>query len=362
MDKSYDILIIGGGPAGASAAKASAAKGAKVLLIDKKKDPGFPVQCAELITQWIFHHIDLPSRSIVQKIENLITHLPDESCFKMRSPGFMIDRSIFDKELLIQAALKGTQISMATKAIELYPDGVLIERERKKGFINSKIIIGADGTNSIVSKWIGEPSLKKIHTIQAEVVLFEKSLDAEIFFDKLFEGGYAWFFPKGNRANIGIGITSLKFRNLSKLLNQFLGNLKNLGKLPRVEILSKTGGLIPCETRKRIYHNNILLVGDAAGHAHPITGAGIFNAIVGGEIAGRISAEAIQKGDLNHLKNYEIEWEGIFGKALAYGSTKRSFLEDNWNNSEIDFQSLIRSSWIGFKEYYKDRKGTCYGE
>ena len=70
---------------------------------------------------------------------------------------------------------------------------------------------------------------------------------------------------------------------------------------------------------------NILLVGDAAGHAHPITGAGILNAVIGGEMAGRIAAEAIARGDLDHLENYEIEWRETFGKSLSYGALKRKF-------------------------------------
>jgi flavin-dependent dehydrogenase len=97
-------------------------------------------------------------------------------------------------------------------------------------------------------------------------------------------------------------------------------------------------------------------VGDAAGHAHPITGAGILNAVIGGEIAGRIAAEAIDRGDLQYLENYEMEWRETFGKSLLYGALKREFLEENWNKSEVNFEGLIRKSWVGFKEYYEDRR------
>ena len=80
-----------------------------------------------------------------------------------------------------------------------------------------------------------------------------------------------------------------------------------------------------------------------------------LNAVIGGEIAGRIAAEAIDRGDLRYLKNYEIEWQETFGKSLSYGALKREFLEENWNKPEVDFEGLIRKTWVGFKEYYKDR-------
>ena len=97
-------------------------------------------------------------------------------------------------------------------------------------------------------------------------------------------------------------------------------------------------------------------MGDAACHAHPISGAGIFNALVGGEIAGRVASEAIRRGDLDHLKNYETEWRETFGESLSYGSSKRKFLEENWNRPGVDFEGLIRNTWVGFKEYHEDRR------
>jgi len=123
-----------------------------------------------------------------------------------------------------------------------------------------------------------------------------------------------------------------------------------------VQIVSKTGGLIPCELHRKNLFENVLLAGDAAGHAHPITGAGIFNAVVGGEIAGRIAAEAVAKRDLNYLEQYETEWGARFGNTLFYGAFKRNLLEENWNQPGIDFERLIRKTWVAFKEYHEDRK------
>lgn len=358
MDRDYDVLVIGAGPSGSTAARLSASMGAKVLLIDKKKNIGFPVQCGELVSKWVFRYLPQFSNSIIQSIENIVLHFQGGDSFKTRNPGFMIDRYLFDKELLIQAALSGANLSMATKALALSSHGVLVEKNGKKEFIKPKIIIGADGVNSIVSRWIGGPPVKKIHTIQVEAIIFETSQDAEIFFDKKYEGGYAWFFPKGMRANIGIGTISSKAKDLSKLIYDFLDYLKDFKKLKRLEIISKTAGLVPCEPSPKTLSGNIILVGDAAGYAHPISGAGIMNAIMSGEIAGTISSEAIKRNDISYLENYEKESQRYFGKFLFYGFRKREFLEENWNNPGIDFQSLIKNCWVGFKEYYNDLRGN----
>jgi flavin-dependent dehydrogenase len=178
----------------------------------------------------------------------------------------------------------------------------------------------------------------------------------DIFFHSDYEGGYAWFFPKGRTANVGIGLTPSKASFLPTLMNHFLNDLMDLKRISNIDILGKTGGSIPCETTQQTVFGNTLLVGDAAGHAHPITGAGILNAVIGGEIAGRITAEAIARGDLRYLENYEIEWRETFGKTCSYGASKREFLEKNWNKADVNFEDLIRKTWVGFKEYYEDRK------
>ena len=178
----------------------------------------------------------------------------------------------------------------------------------------------------------------------------------DVYFHKDYEGGYAWFFPKGRTANAGVGVVTSKASQLSNLLGKFLDSLMESKTLQEIQVVSKTGGFIPCEPRQKIVLGNILLIGDAAGHAHPITGAGIFNAVMAGEIAGRIAAEAVERDDLRYLGNYEIEWQEAFGKSLSYGALKREFLEKNWNKPEVDFAGLIRKTWVGFKEYHRDRK------
>jgi flavin-dependent dehydrogenase len=286
----------------------------------------------------------------------MIVHLPDREPFKTKSPGYMLDRCLFDKELATSAVLAGVAILTGTKALESSSGTILIQRESEKEWVHTKVIIGADGIHSTVARWTQRPSLKMMAALQYEVVLFEPRSHVDIFFHPDYEGGYGWFFPKGRTANVGIGVVAKKSARLPELLGDFLNRLNRSGELPRVEIVSKTGGSIPCDLHQQTVFGNILLAGDAAGHAHPVTGAGIFNAVLGGEMAGRIAAEAVARGDMSYLAHYETEWREAFGKSLSYGAYKRGVLDDNWNKPGIDFESLIRKTWVTFKEYYEDRR------
>jgi len=111
LNSSYDIVIVGAGPAGSCAAQTAAQRGTKILLIDRKQRLGIPVQCAEFVPQWICRHASFSSACIMQKVEKMVTHLPGR-IDEMKSPGYMLDRSLFDKELAASAVLSGAKISI----------------------------------------------------------------------------------------------------------------------------------------------------------------------------------------------------------------------------------------------------------
>jgi len=354
--EAYDLVIVGAGPAGSSAAQAAAQKGAKVLLVDRRQRVGVPVQCAELVPQWISRHATFSSKCVLQTIGSMVTHVPDGTSAEMAGPGYMLDRSLFDKELVVSAILSGAKIFTETRGTSLSSEGLIVERGSGKETIKAKVIIGADGVHSTVARWVGLTPGKTIVALQYEIVNPCPQDYVDIFFHAEYEGGYAWFFPKGTTANVGLGIIPAKTSLLPSLMENFLRRLLHAKGLTGIEIVGRTGGSIPCGKPRQTVFGNILLAGDAAGHAHPITGGGILNAVIGGQIAGRIAAEAVERGDLRYLENYETEWREIFGNTLAYGALKRDFLEENWSKRGVDFQDLIRKTWVGFKEYYEDRR------
>jgi len=194
--KSYDIVVIGAGPAGSSAARAAAQRGADVLTIDRRQRIGIPVQCAEFVPQWISRFVHFSSRCVLQTIETMVTHLPDGTSYEMKSPGYMLDRSLFDKELVASAILSGAKISIETRAIGLSAEGLVVEQGSKKDKIQATVFIGADGVHSFTARCVGQPLLKTIVALQYEVVLPEPQNHVDVFFHKDYEGAMLGFSQK----------------------------------------------------------------------------------------------------------------------------------------------------------------------
>ncbi len=346
-----DILVVGAGPAGSSAASEAAKYGAKVLLIEKKRIIGEPVQCAEFIPKLILSEVEISRDSIVQEIRGMRTYLPNGKCVESYSPGYMLNRSMFDKELVMKATDNGAEVRINTLCSSKKEEKIFINENGRKVGVTAKVIIGADGAKSTVGKWINSVNRDFIIGMQYSVPLVSSLDFTEVYFNHDFFGGYGWLFPKGKSANVGVGvrynsITKID-KSLSRILKKFVKVLEEDGKVKNSPFFT-TSGLIPVGGPSNTVKDNIMLVGDAAGQTHPITGGGIAQAVICGEIAGKIAACAIQKEDIEMLVDYENEWKDIFGKELERAQMKRRFLESNWDKLD----SIIKKCWTVFKEYY----------
>lgn len=112
-----------------------------------------------------------------------------------------------------------------------------------------------------------------------------------------------------------------------------------------------TGGVIPVGgLLPNLWKQDMLLVGDAAGMTHPITGAGVLNAVMCGKIAGEVAARAVLKNNLDILSEYDEECQMILGEPLKKASQKRKEMEKHWDDK--DLTETVRSSWIAFEEYF----------
>ena len=179
----------------------------------------------------------------------------------------------------------------------------------------------------------------------------------EVYFRPDFYGGYGWLFPKGDHANVGLGIKRRKSTKLhpmgaekiGRILNRFVDALASGGKI-RPEPNRYVAGWIPAEPLRKVTDENILLVGDAAGHTHPITGAGVYQAVICGQIAGKWAARSIKENDFQLLQKYESEWRDLFGQTIQRAYDRRCLLEQNWNR----LNEIIRRCWVAFKEYYAE--------
>ncbi len=348
-----DVLVVGAGPAGSSAALAAAREGVRVVVVDRRRVIGAPVQCAEYIPAALLGDLPADRSFLVQSVRAMRTILPGGDVTEISAPGFTIRRDRFDQVLAAAAAEAGARVLLSTAAAERPgPETVVLKHaDGGRSKIEARIVIGADGPGSVVGRWVGVASRRRIPGVQARVTL-SRPLDAtEIYLEPRIHAGYGWLFPKGREANAGVGCAPDPGGRASprRVLERFLERLRDEGKIgPRV--CGYQAGWIPVEPARKSVCGNILLAGDAAGHTHPITGAGVFSAVTCGKMAGRWAARAVRENDLDLLRHYEEEWRDLLGETLERAGRRRRFMEANWGR----FDEIIRHCWIAYREYHAE--------
>ncbi len=347
----WDILVVGGGPAGASAALSAARQGVKVLLVERRQLIGLPVQCAEYIPALLKGQLGLKGDYVVQKIEGMRTFVPGQAVKEMTAPGYIIRRELFD-QCLVNAALKaGAIVRCATRVTSMNPEGdvTLVPRDGQAYMVRPRVIIGADGPRSTIGRWVGSMNRHLLPGVQKTLPLTDPLEYTEIYFHPKIVAGYGWLFPKGRVANVGLGMLSPESGepSVGNVLDGFIRRLKTHGKICGVPVAHATGW-IPAEPVRNAVHGNVVLVGDAAGHTHPITGAGIFTAVTCGELAGTHAAAAVTDNDMSILKDYDREWQELLGDMLTRAHCRRKQMETDWNS----FNTIVKRCWVAFREYY----------
>jgi geranylgeranyl reductase family protein len=354
LQLSYDLVIVGAGPAGTMAAKVAAEKGIHTLIVEKKACIGLPVQCAEHIPKLLMQQVNLHGRYIAQEVGSMITYMPEGEVIETKAPGYIIDRSLFDKGLALDAISKGADIMIKTSALSRCEKGIIVKTGGKEVRIEAKVIIGADGPNSTVGGWINRKNSEFVSAAQCEVLL-NKPIEATcIYFGIEYTGGYGWLFPKGRTANVGVGINNkIGRQKLSVCLKHLLNRLQKEAKIRDNSSVAYTAGLIPvggCLDTSP--YENILIVGDAAGQTDPVTGAGIPQALSCGKIAGEVAAKAIKENNLIVLCEYEKRWKGLFQRLLENAHQKRKLLDNHWNDEQLD--QILRKTWVAFDGYWRE--------
>lgn len=349
----WDVLVVGAGPAGSSAATAAARQGASVLLVDRRRQVGLPVQCAGYIPAMLKGELDLGSAYVVQKIEGMHTYVPGQAPQKTAAPGYIIQRDVFDQTLVAAARETGAEFRSATRAIALHPEGhvTLSSGNGPAYFIHPRVIIGADGPCSTIGRWVGAVNRHLLPGVQMTLPLAAPLAHTEIYFDPDIRAGYGWVFPRGKVANVGLGMVppSGGRPTVRNVLEGFIGRLEADGRI-RGEPVAYAAGWIPAEPLRNAVHGKIMLAGDAAGHTHPITGAGIFAAVTCGRLAGKYAAAAVAANDMTLLKAYDCQWQELFGQTLARAHRRRKQMEADWS----DFPASVNQCWVAFREYYDE--------
>lgn len=337
MKDAYDVIVVGGGPSGAVAARFAAEGGASVLLIEKRQEVGDPIRCAEGVgTGDLDKYLDIEDRWIAAPIKGATIYVPGAAPIKMRAKdenqvyGYILERKIFDRALVERAAKAGVEVYTKTSATGLIMKdgrvaGVKIKRLGEEKEVMANVVIGADGVESKVGRWGGINTTLKPADIETGVQYLMTGIDidednVEFFMGSEYApGGYVWIFPKGKgRANVGIGLLGSKIKEGGRpidFLNRFVES-----RFPNGKIIEMNYGGVPVSGGiDKIYGAGLMLVGDAAQLSDPITGGGIKHGLWSGELAGRNAAEAVAAGDFSEksMKKYQKAWEEKGGKIMS---------------------------------------------
>jgi digeranylgeranylglycerophospholipid reductase len=347
MKDNYDVLVIGGGPAGAIAAKTAVEKGLSACIVEKRPAIGAPIRCAEGIgKEALCEFIDPNPRWISAEMTGAAIVAPDgflmklESKFAGNKVGYILDRKFFDRELVWMAAEAGADVAVKSRASAPIMEngcvkGAKIENCGQITKVTAGVVIAADGVESKFSRWCGIDTTVPVREIMSSVQYLMADIDIDphttVFYlgNEIAPEGYLWIFPKGNRcANVGIGISGKKSgegHRAKDYLDRFVKKTFPLGKT--IECIA--GGVSVCQPLDCTVADGLIIAGDAARVVDPLTGGGIYNGMYTGRLAAEVASECIGTCDVSKaaLMKYDKTWRASkMGKAIGRNYQIKEYL------------------------------------
>lgn len=359
----YDVLIIGGGFAGASTAWHLANKGLKILLIDSKPWGRIGDKpCGDAISKDHFDNLGMPYPNgieLEQKIEGIKLYSPDMSTmWLVLGEGFEINAPAYTQRLLKEAQNRGVDIMDLTTAMKpLFENGfvkgaVIFDRRANKTYtVKSKVVVDATGYSmSFRSKLPKEiPVTEELDERDTDIAYrevvytrddIEEPHYLKIFIDqKTSPGGYWWYFPKGkDKVNIGLGIQGgMGYPSIHTFYEKYYINYGS--DIDRSRLIVKGGALVP--TRRPIttlVWNGIAVVGDSAFTVNPVHGGGKGSAMISGYCVSKAILQASEYGEFSAEKLWDANECYIqrYGAKQAGLDLFRRFLQ-KLSNDDINY-------------------------
>ncbi|MDQ7783865.1 MAG: geranylgeranyl reductase family protein [Desulfomonilaceae bacterium] len=384
---SFHILVVGAGPAGGRAAAAAASAGVPTLLIDAKSRIGEQPHCGEFVPRRFFTEFGISTDCIVQPVSRMETRVTNPSALSTSagdrmghsryprpggsfdssghaeisagteekvstdSPGYTIDRPRLDRSLAREAAAAGATVLSAAGLVRRENDCWVLRSDGREVTTRPSVVIAADGALSTVASLLGMRRPEVLLGVQVEAPLAQPQAGTFVFLDPRIVGGYGWLFPKGNTANVGIGMEPGSGTAPRRVLDAMLETIAGLGLIRPGRLARSSGVIAVSGLRRDLVVGNVILCGDAAGLTHPITGAGVPQAAFSGHLAGVSAAAAVKSGDGKYLHDYELEIRGRYAGILGHALAKRRVMKSKWRDP--DFSATCKQTWIAFKEYRK---------
>jgi geranylgeranyl reductase family protein len=322
-NKEYDLIIIGAGPSGSSAARRAGQMNLNTLIIEKEKFPRYK-PCGGAISERARSYLDfdLPDNLINRNIFGTKIHYKDNIIEKHKDYRLasLTTRSVFDNFLLDKALETGVTLKQEEKVKNYIEKSDHVEVITDKGKYTSKYLIVAEGAVGNLKYKVRARDKKNEYGICVVTEVKEENSNIDKYIKNAIEIhfgvanlGYGWVFPHDNYFSVGVGGIAKDIKHPKKILSEFLAqrNLKDSCKF--------SGHLIPVGGIKRtLISSKVILVGDAGGFIDTFTGEGIAYSIKSGQIAAELVSEILKTNDENNLKSYYSRIELEFGSNLRY--------------------------------------------
>ncbi len=316
QQQEFDTVVIGGGPAGATAATELAQRGLKVMMLER----AFRIKpCGGAMPPRLIEDFDIPQELLLAKVTS--ARMVSPALQKVDMPVGdtyvgMVDRAEFDPWLRKRAVETGAEQRIGSfKRLERRSDGRVDiwftdkEAGGEETCVTARTVIGADGANSrIAHDYVPGGDQKRCVVAYHEIVRapegesgsdFDRSRADVWYQGDLSPDFYAWVFPHGDTASIGVGSEVKGFSPTASV-----AKLRERVQLDQAETIRREGAPIPLKPLKRWDDgSNIVLAGDAAGVVAPASGEGIYYAMVGGQLAADSVADYLATGDAKALRS-----------------------------------------------------------
>lgn len=310
----YDVVVVGAGPAGSTAARECAKQGLTTLCIEEHGTIGHPVQCAGLLSLAAWQECMVSPRTILNQVRGacFVT-----SCGEVLTldagelKAVIVDRGILDREIAGAAVAAGAELRLKTYVQKVTDSGVITTGVRGKEEVSARLIIAADGVRSGIARHLGfQRSPVLLTGLQMEIIREMNPSYVEVH-PHASPDFFGWVIPLGrNRARVGLlGETEVRAR-FAHFISQYTATNTHW-----------VSGAIPLGVMPHTYGKKTLFVGDAAGLVKPTSGGGVYTGVRSAQHAADTAVMCCEEDrfDDQTLSTYEQSWKQDFGRELQLG-------------------------------------------
>jgi len=310
----YDVVVVGAGPAGSAAACECAQQGLKTLCIEEHGTIGYPVQCAGLLSNAAFDECRVSGQPVLNRVTGARILTGKGSGILIdakKTKAFVVDRGALDREMAENAARAGADYLLRTSVCGIKDNTLITRGVERREPIAFKVLIAADGPRGTIARLLGMGRAQVyLAGIQADILHPCDPNFVELHPDAS-PGFFGWMIPTApGRARVGLCARS----DVPGLFDAFMKQYPS----PCMHLVT---GTLPLGVMPKTYGHRTLFVGDAAGFAKPTSGGGVYTGIRSARHAAAVALEACIRGrfDDSVLSGYEQRWQADFGAELALG-------------------------------------------